>query len=210
MSIIDISTPLNEATALWPGSEPLRLGRTMSIERGDEANVSSLSLDLHAGTHIEAPLHFIEHGASVDSIALEVLCGKATVADLSKVRLVTRDHLAGLDLGSGVERLLLKTDNSALYSEKGFNASYVALDEAAAAWVVESAVRLIGIDYLSIQPYKGSSGVHRILLEAGVVVVEGLNLTNARAGVYELICLPLKIMGTEGAPARAILRELKG
>jgi arylformamidase len=210
MSIIDISVPLHEGMALWPGSANFRLERTKSIERGDESNVSFLNCDLHAGTHIDAPLHFIEDGQSVDRIPLDILCGPVCVADLTRVGKITKRELASIPLPEGTERLLFKTRNSGLWEAGRFDPNYVALTEDGARWIGEKGIRLVGIDYFSIQRYNDEPSVHRVLLGAGIVVLEGLNLADAQPGQYELICLPLKLLGAEGAPARAVLRNLKG
>lgn len=209
-SIIDISVPLYEGMAAWPGSEDFRLERTTSIERGDEANVSAIKGDVHMGTHIDAPLHFVEGGVSVDSIPLDILCGPAAVADLTGVDAITGKELSALALPGDTSRVIFKTGNSGLWKEKSFDSNYVALTEDGAKWVVEKGIRLVGIDYLSIQPYNDEPHVHRILLGAGVVVLEGLNLADVLPGRYELICLPLKLLGAEGAPARALLRTFGG
>ncbi|MHC4277987.1 MAG: cyclase family protein [Planctomycetota bacterium] len=210
MSIIDISVQLYEGMASWPGSVDFRLERTMSLERGDEANVSFLNCDVHMGTHIDAPLHFIEGGESVDRIPLDILCGPVCVADLTRVERITESELASVPLPEGTERLLFKTRNSVLWKAQGFDPNYVALTEGAARWIVEKGIRLVGIDYLSVEPYNKEPSVHRILLGGGVIVLEGLNLSDALPGRYELICLPLKLMGAEGAPARALLRNFEG
>ncbi len=208
MNIIDISVPLYKGMPVWPGSVEFRLEQTMSLRSGNEANVSALNCDVHIGTHIETPLHFIEDRESVDRISLNVLCGPVFVADLTRVEAITEKDLSSLDLPEGIERVLFKTKNSRLWEEGGFNPGYVALTEDAARWVVKRGIHLVGIDYLSIQRYHGAPGVHRILLKAGVVILEGLNLLDVPPGKYELVCLPLKLMGAEGAPARAILRTL--
>jgi arylformamidase len=204
MSIIDISVPLHDGLPVWPGGADFSVEQ-MSTERGDDANVSVLNCDLHAGTHIDAPLHFIEGGKSVDRIALDILCGPVFVSDLTGVDEITESDLASVPMPEGTERLLFKTRNSGLWKDRLFDPDYVALTEDGARWVVEKGIRLVGIDYLSIQPYNDEPSVHRILLGAGVVVLEGLNLTDALPGLYDLICLPLKLLGAEGAPARAIL-----
>ena len=197
MSVIDISVPLRRGMPLWPGSADFRLEGT------------ALTVDTHAGTHVDAPSHFIDGGESVERLSLETLCGPAAVAGLTGAEAIDAGLLSALKLPRGIKRLLLKTRNSALWKEAAFNPGYAALTDDAAEWMVEKGIRLVGIDYLSVQPYKKPSSVHRILLGRGVVVLEGLNLASAADGEYELICLPLRLVGADGAPARAFLRPLE-
>lgn len=208
--IIDISVSLHSNMPIWPNSVGIRLTQTMSIEHNDPCNNSGLTCDVHIGTHIDAPLHFIKDGNSVEKISLDTLIGQAFVAYIPQVDIITAEILSSLTLPSGTERLLLRTENSVLW-EKGiteFSSGFVALNIEAAKWIVEHGIRLIGIDYLSIQSYNGNPQTHKILLGAGVIIVEGLNLTNVESGKYEFICLPLKLVGSDGAPARAVLRKI--
>lgn len=208
--IIDISVPLHSNMPIWPNSAGIQLTKTMSIERKDPVNNSSLTCDVHAGTHIDAPLHFIKDGVSIEHISLDTLIGHAFVAYIPKVDIITAKILSDMSLPFDTERLLLRTDNSILW-EKGttyFSPDYVALSDDGAKWVVEHGIRLIGIDYLSIQCFHDKSETHKILLGAGVIVVEGLNLANVEPGHYELICLPLKLSESGGSPARAVLRKI--
>ena len=209
-SIIDISVPLQPDMPIWPGSVGLRLTRTMRLEAGDAANVSRLDCDVHMGTHVDAPWHFWEDGATVEQLPLDTLIGPAIVVYLPEVGLVTASDLANLTLPPGTKRLLLRTRNSKLWAAgvTEFREDYVALTTEAARWVVDQGIRLIGVDYLSVQRYDDSSLVHQILLEAGVVILEGLNLADVQPGIHELICLPILLVGAEGAPARAVLRPL--
>jgi kynurenine formamidase/glycosyltransferase involved in cell wall biosynthesis len=206
-SIIDISVPLHPEMPVWPGSVGIRLSRTMSLEAGDMTNVSRLDCDVHIGTHVDAPLHFIEDGSSVEQMPLNILIGPALIAYLPGVDAITADDLAALSLPKSTQRLLLRTRNSLLWANgvNGFRTDYVALTADAARWIVEHDIRLVGVDYLSVQRYQDGSETHQILLDAGVVIVEGLNLADVVPGLYELICLPLKLVGAEGAPARAVL-----
>lgn len=208
--VIDISVPLQPDMPIWPESVGLRLSRTSRLDAGDEANVSRLDCDVHVGTHVDAPWHFWEDGATVEQLALDILIGPAIVAHLPEASIITASDLANLALPPGTERLLLRTRNSELWASgvTEFREDYVALTADAARWVVDQDIRLIGVDYLSVQRYDDSSLVHQVLLEAGVIILEGLNLASAQPGAYELICLPLKLVGTEGAPARAVVRPL--
>ena len=209
MTIFDISVPLGRGLPAWPGSIGMRLERVCRIENGDKANVSKLTCDVHTGTHIDAPSHFITGGNTVTQIPLDVLIGEAIVADLTTVSIITPSDLAGLELPPGTKRLLLRTKNSKLWEDYGneFCSAFVALTPEAAQWVVNRGIKLLGIDYLSIEPFTDSTQqTHITLLSAGVVILEGLNLSQIVPDTYELICLPLKLVEAEGAPARAILR----
>ena len=208
--IVDISVALKAPLPLWPGSVGFRLTRTLRLEAGDPANVSRLDCDIHVGTHLDVPRHFLQHGITVDQVPLATLVGTAVVADLPDVPWITAADLERLALPAEVPRLLLRTRNSRLWTDgvTEFRPDYVALTEDAARWVVARGMRLVGIDYLSIQRYQDGPAVHQILLGSGVIILEGLNLADAAPGVYELVCLPLRLIGAEGAPARAILRPL--
>ena len=200
---------LHEEMLLYPGNPALRLEASSRIASGGRSNVSQLSIGTHTGTHVDAPKHFLDDAAPVDQLPLDVLIGPCRVLDLT--------HLSGpvsaRDLEVGLEddpeaRVLIKTRNSDLWSQplSGFPQGYVALSGEAAAWLVQRGVRLVGVDFLSVEVY-GSVGfpAHHSLLEGGVVILEGLDLTKASAGNYELVCLPLKLKGGDGAPARAVL-----
>lgn len=214
MSIIDITLPLYEGMVAWPGSIGLTHQWVKRIERGDSSNDSVIKADIHLGTHVDAPLHFIDDGESVEKMALEVLCGPAFVVELCGVAEVGSKELNGLELPEDVTRLLIKTDNSRYWGKTGeqraFKPDFVALTEDGARWLVDRGIRLVGIDYLSVGPYPDGSKVHRELLGAGLVLLEGINLFDVSESLYELTCLPLKIRGAEGAPARAVLRTIDG
>jgi arylformamidase len=159
---------------------------------------------------VDAPAHFIENGSTLEELPLDTLMGPATVVELPEVDIITPELLEAQALPPQTRRLLLKTKNSDLWTDPGhqFNPDFVALTSAAADWIVRKGIRLVGIDYLSVQIFKDKEPLtHRILLEAGVVILEGINLQNVRPGIYQLICLPMKLDGIEGAPARAVLIE---
>jgi len=207
---IDITLPLSGDLPVWPGSSGFELQQTKSLTSGDAANETRLETNVHFGTHIDAPLHFIEDGCPVDRLALDVMIGPAVVAWLPNCPAVTAAELEMLRLPDGTRRLLLHTDNSRLWAheEKIFCTNFVALTEDGAQWVVDHGIDLIGIDYLSVQPLSDEPGVHRILLENDTIILEGLNLNAVEAGSYELVCLPLRLVGAEGAPARAVLIKI--
>jgi arylformamidase len=192
----------------WPGDRPVLLECVQNIADGDEVTVSSLACSLHTGTHVDAPSHFIAGGESVDELPLDILVGRVVVVELAGVDVITADLLEGLKLAAGTRRLLLKTDNSELWSNPShpFKTDFTALSPGAARWLVDAGVNLIGIDYLSIQRFEDPEPqTHRTLLEAGVIILEGLDLRSVGPGPYNLICLPMKLIGCEGAPVRAIL-----
>jgi len=208
-NFIDITLPLSSDLPVWPGSTGFNLRQTQSLGAGDLVNETRLETDVHFGTHIDAPLHFIENGCPVDRLPLGGMIGPAVVACFPNCPAVTAAELETLELPDETRRLLLHTDNSRLWAhgKKSFCRNFVALTEDAAQWVVDHGIDLIGIDYLSIQRFSDGPDVHRILLENDTIILEGLNLNAVEAGIYELICLPLRLVGAEGAPARAVLRK---
>lgn len=205
MQIHDITMPLSAELPAYPGDTPVEISPLTSIAAGDAANVSRMQLCTHSGTHIDPPRHFSETGQTVDQIPLGLLVGKAKVVEITGASEIGRRELEHLPI-HGVERLLLKTGNSALWKEKGFVENFAALTAEGARFLVETGVKLVGIDYLSIEKVDGTGDVHRTLLDKGVVILEGLNLADVVPGNYELICLPLKVKDGDGAPVRAILR----
>ena len=203
MEIFDVSVPIRDGMLHYDGNPPVHVTRVSSLEDGDPANVSELDMGAHSGTHVDAPNHFLADGAGAEALPLGTLIGPAEVVDATgasaALDLVT---LRALELPPrGSERILFKTRNSQLWSRDEFTRDFVRLDGEAAAYLVERGVKLLGIDYLSI----GDAEAHRVLLGAGVVCVEGLDLRGIKPGSYELVCLPLKLVGSDGAPARAVL-----
>jgi arylformamidase len=205
MRIHDITVPLSPELPVYPGDSPVTIVPWTNIADGDAANVTSITLCTHSGTHIDAPRHFNQNGLSVDNIPLEILIGKALVVEISGTNEIGRQDLERLPL-RGAERLLLKTDNTALWRQAGFDENYVSLSVEAAQYLVESGVKLLGIDYVSVESVEGDGSVHRTLLDGGVLILEGVNLADVAPGEYELICLPLKVKDGDGAPVRALLR----
>lgn len=208
MKIFDISVAIHPKLPVWPGDPQVVLERYRKLSKGDASNDSRLACSVHCGTHLDAPAHFIENGATVEQLPLDMLVGTATVVAFPEIDMITPDLLETHKLDSQTDRLLLKTKNSDLWTDPDheFNPDFVALSAESARWLVNSGVKLVGIDYLSIQMFKDAEPLtHRILLEAGIIILEGLNLREVKPGEYQLICLPLKLAGSEGAPARAIL-----
>jgi arylformamidase len=202
MQIHDISVPIHPGMIIYEGNPGVELERVDSIPDGAQANVSRPTLGVHTGTHVDAPLHFIEGGPGSESLELEQLIGPATVVDASAAESdLDEETLRGLDIPSGAERVLLKTKNGRLWAGGVFTRDFIRLTGSGARFVIGLGVRVIGIDFLSI----GDSEAHRELLGAGVVPLEGLDLRAVEPGDYELVCLPLRLEGSDGAPARAVL-----
>jgi arylformamidase len=208
---IDVSVAIRDGMVHWPDNPPIVVERVLDMARGDAANVTRLSLGVHTGTHVDAPVHFDSHAAGADAIPLGALCGPARVVQIVDPREVTAAELAAANVQAG-ERILLRTCNSpAAWQRATFDEHAVHLTLEAASWLAARQVLAVGIDYLSVGGYAAGNGeaVHRTLLAAGIWIIEGLDLTLAPAGVCELLCLPLKIAGADGAPARALVRPLK-
>lgn len=211
MQLIDISVGLSPGLPVWPGDPPIVIQRISSIEAGDGANVSRMESGVHVGTHVDAPLHFLEDGKPVEDLPLEVLIGEAQVMEFPDATTIDAGTLAEAGLPEGCERLLLKTRNGRLWSPEagGFQEDFVAVEESGARLLVDRGVRLVGVDYLSVAPWSAPVPTHKVLLEAGVIIVEGLDLRGVEPGRYRLYCLPLKLLGSDGAPARAILAKIE-
>lgn len=209
MRIYDVSLPISESLVTWPGDPPVRLIQVSHLERGDNATVTRLELGAHTGTHVDAPCHFVLGGAGVDTLGLNVLVGPALVVEALEAEALTADVLAALPIPPATERVLFHTRNSDLWARgaREFAQDFIAITEDGAQWLIARDIRLVGVDYLSVAPFRRSAPTHRALLRAGVVVVEGLNLSCVSPGVYQLVCLPLKIVGGDGSPARTILIE---
>jgi arylformamidase len=208
MRIYDITVPLSPALPVYPGDPEVTITPLAQLQWGDAANVSRLVLSSHTGTHLDAPRHFFAEGLTIDGLDLHVLMGPARVCTFPQVTThLTADDLRPLGL-AGTKRLLLQTPNAALWQKTGFQTNYVALTESAAYLLVEMGVQLVGIDYLSVDAFERQDfPVHRILLGAGVLVLEGLDLRAVPPGDYELLALPLLLQHGDGAPVRAILRQ---
>jgi arylformamidase len=196
MKIIDISVPVHTGMVTYPGDPEVRLERVKAIADGESANISELDLGVHSGTHVDAPIHFIEGAAGTDELPLDVLNGPCEVVEAAAL-----DESAVGAVPEGAERVLFKTPNSELWARDTFPETFERLDGAAAGALVERGVRLVGVDYLSV----GDEDAHHALLGAGVIPLEGLDLRGVEPGSYELHCLPLRLVGSDGAPARAIL-----
>ena len=211
MKILDISIPLDPSTPVWQGDSGIHFERNYSIQEGDAFNVSSITMGIHSGTHIDAPFHMVNSAITVDQIPLDVLVGKAQVIEIPRqVKVITSEVLDYVTMDSDCPRILFKTSNSNYWVNDPFrfNSEFVALDSSAAHYLVHKGVKLAGIDYFSISPFNDLIEPRLILLDAGVVILENINLSQVEPGSYRLVCLPLKLMGADGAPVRAILEPL--
>lgn len=208
MKIFDISLTISPDLPVWPGDPSIKLEQVESMDEGAQANVSRLSMGVHVGTHVDAPHHFMNDGRTIEQLPLEVLTGACYVAQLPDgIEAITAEGLDDISLPADATRILFGTSNSRFWSRggTGFQEDFVAVTEDGANWLVEHGVQLVGVDYLSVAQYSDPGPTHRTLLGAGVVVLEGLDLSAVPRGFYDLYCLPLKLLGSDGAPVRAIL-----
>jgi arylformamidase len=207
MKIIDISTPLNAELITWPGSNGVVVENQQSIKDGSSCNTSLIHIGSHDGTHVDAPKHFIDDGNSVDCIPLESMIGDCIVIEVSSELLIKVEDIVEYNL-SKYKRILFKTRSSKPSTEAGFNKDFVSLSLEAALYLLKFEVLLIGIDCLSIESfYSRGHDVHKALLSKNIVILEGLDLSKVEPGEYCLISLPLKLIGCDGAPVRAILKS---
>jgi arylformamidase len=206
---IDISVPLKSGMVHWPDHPPVKIEQMRAIERGDNANLSTILMTAHTGTHIDAPLHFLDHSADMSQLSFDTVVGPARVIETHDKESVRMVELRQHNISQG-ERILFKTQNSIrCWKTDAFIEDYVSVSKEAAQFLVDVGVSLIGIDYLSVAPFgTGIAEVHRLLLGAGIWLLEGIDLSGVSQGNYELICLPLKLDQSEGAPARAIIRRI--
>ena len=209
--IIDISIPLSKKLPVWPNGFGINISSLATIGNNSDANVSRLDIDVHSGTHIDAPLHFIENGKTTNEINLDRLIGDCFLVELPKNLLtIQRTDLENLNIPNNTTRLLLKTYNSFnnLWDNQTFDKEFCAISADAAEWLVEQKIDLIGIDYCSIQKFYDPPVTHQIILNNNIIILEGLDLRNVGGGMYKLTCLPISILGIEGVPVRAILKKI--
>ena len=208
MKFYDITLAISPTIPVWPGDPAVMLEQVSSMDAGAHDNVSRLGCSVHTGTHVDAPHHFLNDHRTVEHLSLDVLIGQARVVQIpEEVELINADILEKSKIPPGTERLLLKTRNSLLWreGEREFKKDFVGVSADGAEWLVRFGVKLVGIDYLSIAPYKQSTATHQTLLRPGVIILEGVDLSAVPPGTYELFCLPLKLTGSDGAPARVVL-----
>jgi arylformamidase len=205
VTLIDVTVPIHNGMPVYDDNPGVHLERARSIAEGDVVNISRLDLGVHTGTHVDAPVHFIEGAAGTETIDPGILIGEAHVIDATGLREdIDAEALSTLELPPGAERLIFKTPNSELWSSDSFTRGFIRFVESGARTLVDAGVRLVGIDYLSI----GDEGAHRVFLGNGVVPLEGVDLRHVEAGRYRIYCLPLKLVGSDGAPARVLLEPL--
>ncbi|MDO9546270.1 MAG: cyclase family protein [Pelolinea sp.] len=208
MKIIDITIPLSERTPVWEGDKGISITRVAKIEKGSDFNVSRIELGVHTGTHIDGPFHLLEGGNTVDQIPLGSLVGKVQVVEIpSEITVINEKCLKDLEIDPQIDRILFKTSNSCYWETDpyGFNKEFVALNTDGAQYIADLGVRLIGVDYFSVSSYDDLIAPHVILLERGIILLENIDLRCVVPGIYTLICLPIKLIGTDGAPVRAVL-----
>jgi arylformamidase len=207
MKIYDVTVPLSEDLVGYPDDPPVRIERTKEIAKDYATyNLSTYSFGSHAGTHIDAPLHLLENGLSVDNLPLEMLIGRARVVEVTAPR-IDENVLQEFDFTTDM-RVLFKTRNSYLWGRNEFVQDYVHITLDAARFLIKEGIKLVGIDYLSIDKFDSKElESHREFLSAGAIIIEGLDLREVEPGDYELLCLPLKVKGGDGAPARVVLRQ---
>src|SRR5215831_12508973 len=207
---IDVSVPLHSDMVHWPNNPPVCIERMLDIERDDTANVSKLSMGAHTGTHMDAPIHFLQAGKGIDTMPLTATIGRARVIEIRDPESIKPEELYPHHIQHG-ERILFKTRNSTrCWQTTDFVQDFVYISQEAARYLASQQVQTVGVDYLSVGGFfKDGVETHQALLEAGIWIIEGLNLESVLPGIVELICLPLKIEGCDGAPARAILRYIE-
>jgi arylformamidase len=206
---IDVSVPLRSGMVHWPDNPPVRIERMLDMESGDAANVSTISLGSHTGTHMDAPIHFVRGGEGIDRMPLDATLGRTRVIGIQDPESVKPEELEPHGIRRG-ERVLFKTRNSSRrWWTQDFIEDFVYVSQEAARYLAELGVRTVGVDYLSVGGFfRDGAETHQALLGAGIWVIEGLNLSGIEPGEYELICLPIKVEEGDGAPARAILRAI--
>jgi arylformamidase len=205
--LLDVSVPLGPGLPAYPGNPEFELQPVKRIADGGSSNVSRLVLGTHTGTHVDAPRHFFDDGEGVDQVRMDLLIGRTRVIEINERGGIGQEQLAEAGLREDL-RVLLRTPNSALWNGEGFHKEYTHLTEAGARYLVDQGVKVVGIDYLSVEQFKKPGApAHRALLAGGVVIIEGLNLADVEPGMYEMYCLPLRIAGADGAPARVILKR---
>jgi arylformamidase len=207
MKLIDVSVPLDARLPTYPHNTPFTLEPIKRIARGDSSNVSTLHLSAHAGTHVDAPRHFFDEGAGAEALPLEMLVGRARVIEVDSRTGITAEDLGRLDFSDDI-RLLIKTHNSTFWGSPAFHEDYVGVTDSGARHLVAHGIKVVGVDYLSVEQFRNvGKPAHHVLLGAGTIVIEGLDLRDVDPGIYEMLCLPLRVVGSDGAPARVVLRR---
>ena len=205
-TIFDVTVPLAPGLPVYPGDPPFEI-EALQRAGTDAFSLSRLSMATHTGTHVDAPAHFVPGGATIDALPLEILLGKTRVVEIQARERIDRADLEAQDLRDDL-RILLKTRMSGLMLKPEYQEDHLYLSEDAAAYLAQAGLKLVGFDYLSIDRHGASDfPAHHALLGAGVVIVEGLDLSEVEPGEYDMTCLPLRVAGGDGAPARVILKS---
>jgi len=205
--LIDISPVVSPDTPVWPGDRPFEIDWTMRITDGCSCNVAAISMSAHTGAHTDAPYHFVEDGPAMSEVELDRYIGPVRVVDLSGAAAVTAAHLDGIDLDDE-QRLLFRTRDDGPPTD--FSAGFAHIAEDAARSIADAGLRLVGLDTPSVDPFASKTlTTHKILLSAGVAILEGVDLRRVTPGRYELIALPLRLAGLDGSPVRAVLRRIE-
>ena len=207
---IDITMPIRNNMVHWPGDTDIVVKRINSIKDGNECNLTNISFSAHTSTHMDAPLHFIYNAGDISTLPFDAVIGRAKVIEIKDNKTIKPEELKLCNIEEN-DRLLFKTCNSLIdWSMKDFISDYVFLSTEAAEYLVEKKVKTIGIDYLSIAGLNNTDEVHKILLSSEIWIIEGLVLNEVTEGLYDLICLPINIAGSDGAPARAVVKRITG
>ena len=207
MKLIDVSVPLDATLPTYPHNTPFSLEPIKRLASGDSSNVSALHMSAHCGTHVDAPRHFFDSGPGAEALPLDLLMGRVRVIQVNSRTGIAAEDLADQDFSEDV-RILIKTRNSLLWGTPEFRPDYIGVTESGARHLVAHGIKLVGVDYLSVEQFKTPGApAHHVLLGAGTIVIEGLNLRDVEPGIYDLCCLPLRIVGSDGAPARVVLRK---
>lgn len=205
---IDVSLPVRHHMVHWPGNPEPQVERVLDMGKGDVCNVTKIAMSVHTGTHMDSMRHFIADGITMEATPLDAVIGPAKLIEIDDTVAIRREHLESQDLKRG-DRVLFKTPNSEFrWADDKFHEDFVYIDPDAARLLVERGVQTVGVDYLSVAPFFDGVTTHTILLGAGVWIIEGLNFKGVAPGDYELICLPMNIAGSDGAPARAVVRKI--
>jgi arylformamidase len=207
MKLIDVSVPLDAQLPTYPHNTPFSLEPIKRIARGDSSNVSALHMSAHTGTHVDAPRHFFDDGLGTEALPLDMLIGRTRVIEVASRAGVAAEDLDTIDFSDDI-RVLIKTHNSLLWGSPEFHADYVGVTESGARHLVGHGIQVVGVDYLSVERFHTPGApAHHVLLGAGIIVIEGLDLRDVEPGIYEMFCLPLRVVGSDGAPARVVLRR---
>ena len=206
MKLIDVSVPLDARLPTYPHNTPFSLEPVRRMARGDSSNVSTLHMSAHAGTHVDAPRHFFDEGPGTEALPLDLLVGRTRVIEVASRAGIAAEDLDAIDFSDDI-RVLIKTHNSTFWGFPVFHEDYVGVTESGAKHLVEHGIKVVGVDYLSVEQFKNvGKPAHHVLLGAGTIVIEGLDLRDVEPGVYDMFCLPLRVVGSDGAPARVVLR----